>query len=102
MVMQIPILYLKIVLYIIHINDGHIDTAENRDIIKPMYNLIEYSDNYSDTSESLWQFERDGALTNNDGYFVNVTEIIHHLLNTNGSLKKTSAVDNNGVFTNVK
>ena len=23
----------------------------------PMYNLIEYSDNYSDTSESLWQFK---------------------------------------------
>ena len=25
----------------------------------PMYNLIEYSDNYPDTSGSLWQFERD-------------------------------------------
>ena len=24
-----------------------------------MYNLIEYSDNYSDTTESLWQFRRD-------------------------------------------
>ena len=24
-----------------------------------MYNLIEYSDNYSDTSGSLWQFQRD-------------------------------------------
>ena len=24
-----------------------------------MYNLIEYSDNYSDTSESLWQFKWD-------------------------------------------
>ena len=24
-----------------------------------MYNLIEYSDNYSDTSRSLWQFKRD-------------------------------------------
>ena len=23
-----------------------------------MYNLIEYSDNYSDTSGSLWQFKR--------------------------------------------
>ena len=27
----------------------------------PMYNLIEYSDNYSDTSGRLWQFERDGV-----------------------------------------
>ena len=25
----------------------------------PMYNLIEYSDNYSDTSGSLWKFKRD-------------------------------------------
>ena len=24
-----------------------------------MYNLTEYSDNYSDTSGSLWQFKRD-------------------------------------------
>ena len=24
----------------------------------PMYNLIEYSDNYSDTSGSLWSFKR--------------------------------------------
>ena len=25
----------------------------------PMYNLIEYSANYSDTFDSLWQFKRD-------------------------------------------
>ena len=25
----------------------------------PIYHLIEYSDNYSDTSGSLWQFKRD-------------------------------------------
>ena len=30
----------------------------------PMYNLIEYSDNYSDTSRSLWHFKRD-EITNN-------------------------------------
>ena len=30
----------------------------------PMYNLIECSDNYSDTSGSLWQFKRD-EITNN-------------------------------------
>ena len=26
----------------------------------PMYNSIEYSNNYSDISVSLWQFKRDG------------------------------------------
>ena len=30
----------------------------------PMYNLIEYSDNYSDTSGSLWQFKRDEIINN--------------------------------------
>ena len=25
----------------------------------PMYNLIEYSDNYSKTSRSLWQYTKD-------------------------------------------
>ena len=30
-----------------------------QNIAMPMYNLIEYSDNYSDTSGSLWQFKRD-------------------------------------------
>ena len=48
--------------YITHINDKHIDGAHNLDIIRPMYNLIEYSDNYSDTSGSLWQFKKDESL----------------------------------------
>ena len=30
----------------------------------PMFSLIEYSDNYSDSSGSLWNFERD-EVTNN-------------------------------------
>ena len=38
---------------ITHTNDGRIDGANNLDIIMPMFNLIEYSDNYSDTSGSL-------------------------------------------------
>ena len=32
----------------------------------PMYNLIEYSDNYSDTSGSLWNFKRDEIDNNAD------------------------------------
>ena len=31
----------------------------------PMYNLIEYSDDYSNTSESLWQFKRDEVPADN-------------------------------------
>ena len=36
------------------INNMQIDTAKDIDIIMPMYNLIEYSDNYAKTSGSLW------------------------------------------------
>ena len=35
--------------FVKHINDEHVETAENLDIIMPMYNLIEYSDNYADS-----------------------------------------------------
>ena len=37
-----------------------------------MYNLIEYSDNYSDSSGSLYQFKRDESPMNNDGNPLNV------------------------------
>ena len=41
------------------INNTDIDTAQDIDIVMPMYNLIEYSDNYSKTSGSLWQYYKD-------------------------------------------
>ena len=43
----------------LEINDKHVDTAENLDITMPMYNLIEYSDNYQDSSATLYQYKRD-------------------------------------------
>ena len=41
------------------INDTEIDNAQDIDIVMPMYNLIEYSDNYSKTSGILWQYYKD-------------------------------------------
>ena len=35
------------------------DNSRQINIAMAMYNMIEYSDNYSDTSGSLWQFKRD-------------------------------------------
>ena len=43
----------------LEINDEHVDTAENLDITMPIYNLIEYSDNYQDSSATLYQYKRD-------------------------------------------
>ena len=43
----------------LEINDEHVDTAENLDIVMPIHNLIEYSDNYQDSSATLYQYKRD-------------------------------------------
>ena len=43
----------------LEINDEHVHTAENLDITMPMYNLIDYSDNYQDSSATLYQYKRD-------------------------------------------
>ena len=41
------------------INNTQVDNAKDIDIIMPMYNLIEYSNNYAKTTGSLWQYFRD-------------------------------------------
>ena len=46
------------------INDTFVDYANFINIAMPMYNLIEYSDNYSDSSGNLWQFKRGEIATN--------------------------------------
>ena len=49
------------------INNTQIDNVKHIYVIIPMYNLIEYSDNYSKTSGILWQYYRDEpALTDAD------------------------------------
>ena len=53
------------------INDREIDNAKDIDIVMPLYNLIEYSDNYSKTSGSLWQYHKDDPnnnLTNSESF----------------------------------
>ena len=46
------------------INDTEIDNAQVIHIVVPMYNLIEYGDNYSEISGSLWQYLKDGPNDN--------------------------------------
>ena len=48
------------------INNTQIDNAKDIDIVMPMYNLIEYSDNYVKTTGSLWQFFRDEPVPDDD------------------------------------
>ena len=52
-------------IYWLHIQ---IDNTASINIIMPMYNLMDYSDNFSRTSGSLWQYYRDEPdLTDNGG-----------------------------------
>ena len=62
----------------------------NINIAMPMYNLTEYSGNYSDTSGGLWQFKRDEI----EGH-VNLTVNAQHFLDNLSSFKyKSSFITN--------
>ena len=49
---------------IIRINNTATDNAQDIDIVMAIYNLIEYSDHYSKTFGSLWQWYKDEANDN--------------------------------------
>ena len=83
------------------INNTQIDNAEYIDIVMLMYNVIEYSDNYSKTSGSLWQYCKEIPAVNNDGNIVdfngaNATDSF------NFKTKITGQTDNNGRIDNVE
>ena len=77
------------------INKTQIDNAIDIDIVMPMYNLIEYSDNYAKTTGSLWQYCKDIPARNNNNEITEFT-----LGNTTDSLnfkvKFTGQTGNNG------
>ena len=56
------------------INNKEIDHAKDIDVVMPMYNLTEHSDNYSKTSGSLWQCYRDEPFIDNDGDIIDIPE----------------------------
>ena len=88
---------------ITHINDEHVDDANDLDIVMPMYNLIEYSDNYSDTSGNLWQFKRDELPFNNGADPDNVSTANSTSFKYKSSfINESTAVAGNRVFKNVK
>ena len=58
--------------YISEINNTQIDNARDIDVIMPMDNIIAYSNNYSKTSVSLWQYYRDESSLTDAGALDNV------------------------------
>ena len=59
------------------INDKHIEKAKDLDIEMPMYNLLEHSDNYQDSTGSLYQFKRDEPPANNSNVVNNTTSLVY-------------------------
>ena len=55
-------------------NNTQVDEAQRINVVMAMYNLIEYSDAYSKTSRSLWQYYRDEPALNNNGDIIDFSE----------------------------
>ena len=55
------------------INNTQIDKAKDIDIVMPMHNVIEYSDNYAKTTGSLWQYCKDIPARNNNNEITEFT-----------------------------
>ena len=64
----------------------------------PMYNLIEYSDNYSKTSGSLWQYCKEIPAVNDDGDIADFNEA--NATDSFNSKSKTGQTDDDGIINN--
>ena len=53
------------------IDNAQIDNAKDTDVVMPMYNLIEYCNNYSKASVSLWQYYTDEPALTDAGAIAN-------------------------------
>ena len=73
------------------INNTQADNAKDIDIVMPMHNLIEYSDNYAKTTGSLWQYFRDEP-----------DDDIENSESFNSKIKITGKTPNNGNEKNVE
>ena len=87
---------------ITHINDEHVDGAHDLDIIMPMCNSIEYSDNYSDTLENMWQLKRGESSVTAAGNPDMVSTANSSSFKFKSSFFKPLKDADNGVFKNVK
>ena len=77
------------------INNTQIDNAKDINIVMPMYNLIEYSDNYAKTTGSLWQYCKDVPALNANDEITHFTEA--NLTDSfNFKVKITGQTGNNG------
>ena len=83
------------------INNTLIDNVEDLYIVIPMYNLNEYSKNYSKTSGSLWSFYRDEPSSGTEGninYFIKGSKSFGYKTAITGKLENNN-LEKEGVET---
>ena len=78
------------------INNTQIDDAQYIDVVMPMYNLIEYSYNYSKTSGILFQYCRDVPVVDANGAIIDFTEANATTDSFSLKVKLTGQTDKNG------
>ena len=59
---------------IIRLNDEHVETACHLGLIMNLYNLMNYSDNYADSTSSLYHYKRPDQTKNDDGTIVVIAD----------------------------
>ena len=79
------------------INNTQTDNAEYIDITMPMYNLIKYSNNYSKTSGSLWQYCKEIPAINNVGVIVDFNGV-NATDSFNFKTKNTGQTNDDGII----
>ena len=78
------------------INNTQIDNAKDIDIVMPMYNLIECSDNYAKTTGSLWQYCKDIPARNNANNAIIAFDVNNVTDSFKSKAKITGQTGNNG------
>ena len=81
------------------INSTQVDNTKDIDIVMSMDNWIEYSDNFSETSGSLWQYCKDIAAVNKnvdtaDFNGANATDSFKFKTNITGQTDNSGRIDN--------
>ena len=86
---------------IFEIKNTQVDNAKQIDIVMPMHNLIEYSNNYSKTSGCLWQNYKDIPAVD-DGCGIVGFNGANATYSFNFKTKITGQTDNNGEINNIE
>ena len=79
------------------INSVKIDNAEDLDVVMPMYNLLEYSKNYTKSTGSLWNYYRDEPSSTRGA-----NNITHSILNSKSFDYKAGFMENGVAHDNLR